>query len=106
MSSTDAYYNRNAQQFIDETLSVDMQALYAPFLAELPANAQILDVGCGSGRDALAFQQLGHMVSAFDASAPLAEHASRLLGVSVPVRRFAEVDEVERYDGIWACSGY
>ncbi|CAD5378974.1 conserved hypothetical protein [Pseudomonas sp. OF001] len=104
MSSTDAYYARNAQQFIADTQDVDMQALHAPFLAELPASAHILDAGCGAGRDALAFQRLGHQVSAFDASAPLAEHASRLLGQTVPVRRFAEVDEVERYDGIWACA--
>lgn len=104
MSSTDAYYARNAQQFIADTLSVDMQTLHAPFLSELPASAHILDAGCGSGRDARAFQQLGHQVSAFDASAPMAEHASQLLGQSVPVRRFAEVDEVERYDGIWACA--
>lgn len=104
MSSTDAYYARNARQFIADTQAVDMQALYTPFLAELPANAQILDAGCGSGRDAHAFQQLGHQVSAFDASPAMAEHASRLLNVTVPVRRFAEIDEVERYDGIWACA--
>lgn len=104
MSSTDAYYARNARQFIADTQDVDMQALHAPFLAALPANAQILDAGCGSGRDALAFQRLGHTVSAFDASPAMAEHASRLLNVTVPVRRFAEIDEVERYDGIWACA--
>ncbi|SDT23379.1 DUF3427 domain-containing protein [Pseudomonas oryzae] len=104
MSSTDTYYARNAQQFIADTLQVDMQALYAPFLAALPANAQILDAGCGSGRDALAFQQLGHSVSAFDACPQMAEHASQLLGQAVPVRCFTEVHEVERYDGIWACA--
>ena len=103
MSSTD-YYTRNAQQFIADTLDVDMQALYAPFLAALPANAQILDAGCGSGRDALAFQQLGHTVSAFDASVQMAAHASQLLGQHVPIRCFTEVEEVERYDGIWACA--
>ncbi len=54
MSSTDAYYARNAQQFIADTQDVDMQALHAPFLAELPASAHILDAGCGAGRDALA----------------------------------------------------
>lgn len=103
MSSSD-YYQRNAAQFIADTLGVDMQPLYAPFLAALPASAQILDAGCGSGRDALAFQQLGHAVSAFDASPAMAAHAGQLLGQHVPVRRFAEVEEVERYDGIWACA--
>lgn len=86
MSSTEAYYAQHAQQFINDTLHVDMQSLYAPFLAALPVNAHILDAGCGSGRDALAFQQLGYQISAFDASEPLAAHASQLLGVMVPVK--------------------
>lgn len=104
MSSTEAYYNQHAKQFVDDTLRVDMSSLYAPFLAALPPNVHILDAGCGSGRDAHAFQQMGHRVSAFDACEELVGHASHLLGFHVPVRRFAEVDEVERYDGIWACA--
>lgn len=104
MSSTDAYYTRHAQQFVEDTLHTDMRTLYAPFLAELPANAHILDAGCGSARDALAFQQLGHRVSAFDACEQLASHASTLLGIEVPVSRFEDFDEIARYDGIWACA--
>lgn len=104
MSSTNAYYAHNAQQFITATQDLDMQALYAPFLAALPASAQILDAGCGSGRDALAFQRLGHTVSAFDACPAMAAHASQLLGQNVSVQHFSELEEVERYDGIWACA--
>ncbi len=104
MSSTEAYYNRHAQQFVDDTLHVDMRSLYVPFLAGLPVNARILDAGCGSGRDARAFQKQGYQVSAFDASEPLASRASQLLGFTVPVKRFDEVEEIERYDGIWACA--
>lgn len=104
MSSTEAYYNQHAKQFVDDTLRVDMSSLYAPFLEALPLNGHILDAGCESGRDAHAFQQMGHRVSAFDACEELAGHASHLLGSHVPVRRFAEVDEVEQYDGIWACA--
>lgn len=104
MNSTDDYYNQNARQFVDDTLHVDMRRLYAPFLAELPNNAHILDAGCGSGRDALEFQKMGHLVSAIDASEQLASHASQLLGFTVPVKRFDELDEIEHYDGIWACA--
>lgn len=104
MRSTDAYYEQHARQFIDATLNVDMQALYQPFLAGLPSQAHLLDAGCGSGRDACAFLKGGYQVTAFDACEALATHASRLLGRPVPVRRFEDMDEVERYDGIWACA--
>jgi SAM-dependent methyltransferase len=103
-ASTTDYYNRNAGQFIGDTLDVDMGALYQPFLSRLPAGAEILDAGCGSGRDALAFQALGYRVSAFDASEALAAHAAQILGIPVAVRRFDEVDEVDCYAGIWACA--
>jgi len=43
MSQSVAYYNEHAQSFLDETLHVDMSALYDAFLPHLPANAHILD---------------------------------------------------------------
>lgn len=104
VNSTTCYYNQHAGQFIADTLHVDMESLYQRFLGHLPAGAHVLDAGCGAGRDALAFRQRGYRVSAFDASQALADHASQLLGQPVPVRRFDEVDEIERYDGIWACA--
>jgi 2-polyprenyl-3-methyl-5-hydroxy-6-metoxy-1,4-benzoquinol methylase len=79
-ASTTDYYRRNAGQFIGDTLGVDMGSLYQPFLSRLQAGAEILDAGCGSGRDALAFQALGYRVTAFDASEPLAAHAAQVLG--------------------------
>jgi superfamily II DNA or RNA helicase/HKD family nuclease/SAM-dependent methyltransferase/SOS-response transcriptional repressor LexA len=104
VSSTDNYYKRHTRQFVEDTLHTDMSSLYEPFLAALPAKAHILDAGCGSARDALAFQQIGHQVSAFDANEELASHASTLLGFEVPVARFEDFAEVARYDGIWACA--
>lgn len=50
------YYNQYADEFTQATLNVDMESLYQLFLAKLPECAYILDVGCGSGRDTLAFK--------------------------------------------------
>ena len=52
------YYQRNAKEFFSQTINVDMQNVYQPFLEYLPktqlSNQQkILDVGCGSGRDSV-----------------------------------------------------
>jgi 2-polyprenyl-3-methyl-5-hydroxy-6-metoxy-1,4-benzoquinol methylase len=100
----DDYYQQNAQRFFDETVDVDMSAVYQPFLALLKPGARILDAGCGSGRDTKAFSELGYAVDAFDASAELAERAERLIGRPVEVMRFQELTTVEHYDGIWCCA--
>lgn len=100
----DDYYQQNAQRFYDDTVDVDMSALYAPFLAHLPPGARILDAGCGSGRDTKAFSERGYEVEAFDASPALATRARQLTGKSVEVMRFRELNTVEKYDGIWCCA--
>ena len=60
------YYNKHAQEFIASTFEVDMESLYQPFLVFLPESAKILDVGCGTGRDTLAFKNKGYHVDAID----------------------------------------
>ena len=98
------YYRQNAQRFFTNTASVDMSALYPPFIDCLPPGARILDAGCGSGRDVKAFSEMGFIVEAFDASAELVALARQLSGKPVAQMRFQDVDAVERYDGIWCCA--
>ncbi len=102
--STLRYYDENADRFFEETVEVDLSAIHERFLARLPQSADILDAGCGSGRDALAFSRLGHRVTAFDASPEIAALASQLLGQPVHVMRFEDVDYAEAFDGVWACA--
>ncbi|UUS60121.1 MULTISPECIES: bifunctional 2-polyprenyl-6-hydroxyphenol methylase/3-demethylubiquinol 3-O-methyltransferase UbiG [unclassified Acinetobacter] len=98
------YYNKHAEEFIALTFDVDMESLYQPFLAELPEGARILDVGCGSGRDTLAFKDKGYQVEAIDYSAELVKKAKELTGIEVRQQSFYELNESEKYDGIWACA--
>ena len=63
-----SYYDDNAKLFFDQTFAIDMSDLYSPFLDRLPAKATILDAGCGSGRDTLAFSRQGYQVLSFDAA--------------------------------------
>lgn len=98
------YYQLHAQRFFSETVDVDMSELHRPFVAHLKPGARILDAGCGSGRDAKAFSEMGYEVEAFDASAELVELARQHTGLPVKQMRFEEVTEVERYDGIWCCA--
>lgn len=98
------YYNKHVEEFTTSTFEVDMKSLYQPFLAELPEGARILDVGCGSGRDTLAFKNKGYQVDAIDYSEELVKKATRLTGIPIKLKSFYEVDEYEAYDGIWACA--
>lgn len=66
------YYEENADAFFSATVAVDMSSLHAQFAKQLPEGGHILDAGCGSGRDALAFSKLSFRVTAFDASPSLA----------------------------------
>ena len=97
-----AYYDENAQTFFDATVSAGMAEGRRRFIETLSPGSRILDAGCGSGRDALAFKQLGFDVTAFDGSAEMALMASAHTGLQVLQLTFEEVDWRDAFDGIWA----
>lgn len=98
------YYNENADRFFETTVYADMSPQRDTFADLLPEGGKILDAGCGSGRDSLAFMKKGFQVEAFDASEELCERAAALLGQQVRVCRFEELDDTDQFDGIWACA--
>lgn len=104
MDSTLEYYNQNADEFVRGTLSVDFKAIQERFLAKLSAGACILDFGCGSGRDTKYFIDKGYQTEAIDGSEEICRMAGDYTGIHVKQMLFEELDEYERYDGIWACS--
>lgn len=98
------YYNKHTEEFTASTFEVDMESLYQPFLVELQEGARILDVGCGPGRDTLAFKNKGYQVDAIDYSEELVKKATQLTGIPVRLQSFYEIDANQAYDGIWACA--
>ena len=98
------YYNSNTQQFIDGTISVDFERVQNHFLSKLAAGTSILDFGCGSGRDTKYFLTRGYEVDAMDGSEELCRFASAYTGIEVRQQLFQQLDEVDKYDGIWACA--
>ncbi|WP_211595047.1 class I SAM-dependent methyltransferase [Paracoccus litorisediminis] len=103
MKST-GFYDSNAESFIARTVGVDMSEHRQRFLRTLPPGGAILDAGCGSGRDTLAFRQLGYDVSAFDGSIEMVRATSRLAGIPVRQIIFEDFDWDRKFDGIWACA--
>jgi SAM-dependent methyltransferase len=100
--NTLAYYSSAAKAYVEKTVNLEMHDNRQFLLEKLPAGAHILDAGCGSGRDSLAFRNSGYQVTAFDGCAELAVEASALLGEPVQHLLFQRVDFVDEFDGIWA----
>ncbi len=109
MTTTDAlainraFYESHAEDFSRQTAELDLGELYEPFLRHLPAGAHILDAGCGTGRDGLAFARRGFVVTAIDASPAMAQVA-RSRGLPAEVLTFQKLNAKAAFDGIWACA--
>ena len=82
MDSID-YYNRYAVPYYEKTVDADMGEVMKPFVELLPENAEVLDLGCGSGRDTLAEVNIDR---------------------DVLCMTYDEMDFDDVFDGIWACA--
>lgn len=102
--TTIEYYNKNAENYFDNTVNIDMYSLYERFIKDMPKNGKILDVGCGSGRDSKFFLGKGYDVIAIDASKELCKIASQFLGIKVLNYNLLNLDYNMMFDGVWACA--
>lgn len=98
------FYNKQATQYVAETVDLDVSNIRNLFLNLIPEDSHILDLGCGSGRDSRFFLDHGYSVTAVDASDELAILASEFIGKTVENLSFQEIDFSETFDGIWACA--
>ena len=103
-NTTLGYYDIHADEFYKSTVNAEFATTQERFLAKLQKASHILDFGCGSGRDTKYFLDKGYQVDATDGSAELCKLASEYTGICVKQMLFEELDECEKYDGIWACS--
>src|SRR5437764_3167477 len=103
MSFDDAtikFYRQNAQAYAAR--KTGPPARLRRFLAVIPPGGAILELGCGSGRHSAEMIAQGFVVRPTDGSPEMAAEASRRLGRAVETLRFDQLDEHERYDGVWA----
>lgn len=98
------YYNRNAKVYSEQTLIGKLQENYDKFLKHVQKNAYILDFGCGSGGDSKYFLDNGYKVKAIDGSVEMCKLASKYINQEVNCMKFEELNHIDIYDGIWACS--
>ena len=103
------YYQTHAKDFFSQTINVDMQNVYQPFLENLPSGKQtILDVGCGSGRDSIFFSNQGFVVTAIDGSQNLIDLAkqtdTRINWQCLTFDEIANQNWQSHFTGVWACA--
>ena len=103
-NNTLGYYNDHADEFYNSTVTVEFVAMQERFLTKLEKGSCILDFGCGSGRDTKYFLEKGYHVDAIDGSKELCKLAGEFTGIEVKNMCFEELSEIDKYDGIWACS--
>lgn len=65
---------------------------------------QILDIGCGSGRDSVRLHELGYDVVSVDASLEMCRMSSTLTGKQTIRKKYEELDYEQEFDGIWSCA--
>lgn len=103
-NSTLGYYDDHADDFYESTVNVEFFTIQKQFLSKLKKDSHILDFGCGSGRDTKYFLEHGYQVDAVDGSVEMCKLAGDHTGIEVKNMLFQELAEMDKYDGIWACS--
>ncbi|HEY6512573.1 MAG TPA: class I SAM-dependent methyltransferase [Burkholderiaceae bacterium] len=100
-----AHYDRHAQDFWqgtrDHDVSQNIQALLQHIEATPPF--ELLDFGCGPGRDLKTFGALGHHTTGLEGSHELAAMARLHSGCEVLEQSFLDLDlPAGRFDGVFA----
>ncbi len=100
-AATLAFYAREAPDYVASGKAGTSRHLDG-FLQRLKPGARILELGCGSGRDAAEMQRRGFDIVATDGVAEMAAQAQARLGRPVRVMRFDELDAECDFDAVWA----
>lgn len=72
------------------------------FLSKIPPGGAILELGCGAGHHSEHMISKGFAVTPTDGTQEIAKIAQKRLRIPVGVLLFSDLNEQNRFDGIWA----
>lgn len=100
-----AHYEQHAQDFWqgtrDHDVSQNVEALLRAIESEPPF--EVLDLGCGPGRDLITFAALGHRATGLEGAPQLAAMARAHSGCEVLEQNLLQLDlPADHFDGVFA----
>ena len=104
-SKTISHYEENAEAFLLGTKDHDVSQNIEAFLNALPKDRRldILELGCGPGRDLCVFKSKGHKATGLDGCKQFCKMALEQSGCKILNQNFLNLDLKEKsYDGIFA----
>jgi len=106
-TETKQVYDNHAKKLAEQYESADMKELNNLLLRYLPEGGELLEIGCGSGRDAAFLMERGYHVTAVDPSIAMVRYAAAkhpTLAETLHTKEFplAQDDELlkRRFDGV------
>ena len=100
-----AHYEQHAQSYWEGTRDHDVSQNIAALLKQIPGQPpfDLLDFGCGPGRDLHTFKALGHRAVGLEGAPSAAEMARAYSGCEVLEQSFLQLELPEqRFDGVFA----
>jgi SAM-dependent methyltransferase len=95
------FYETHSLSYRNQTVNIDPFPFLEPLTRHLEKGSEILDIGCGSGRDLLWLKERGYQPTGFERSSGLAELARIHSGCPVIKGDFALFDfSVFQFDAI------
>jgi len=95
------FYANEADTYITWSKKPNHQRLGA-FLAKIPSGGAILELGCGAGKDSEYMISKGFAVTPTDGAPEIANAAQKRLEILVTTLLFNDLNEKNKFDGIWA----
>lgn len=98
------YYEVHAKEYFARICQTDMTELYGHFLPRLGSGSRILDLGSGSGRDAVYFSRQGFEATTLEPSRNLCEEICRHFDGEIVCSSIEAYQPDRKFDAIWACA--
>lgn len=103
-SKTINFYDQNYISYYNKTNSLDMLDIYKRVRKYVKNGSNILDAGCGVGRDTQYFIKHGFKVTSFDASPRMVELCNEYPFAFCEEKSFLTINYPPIFDLVWACA--